>query len=344
MRSGYTFIFCLFGLLLFGPPGSLRGQDIHYSQFTNSPLNLNPAMTGTFRGDQRFSGIFRNQWSAVPVDYLQFGAAYDQRMHKRGEQYAPTNWALGGMLNYDRAGDGKMTMIQLAPSVSYTIPLAAKHGLALGGNVSIAQRAFDDSALQFSSQYSNKKFDASRPSNENFDEMSVWYPNAALGADWHYQASEKRTTVDVGAGFNNLLTPEVAFYGDETHELPVRTSYHAEGTLQLADKFDLVLNGLHQRQGEYDETVLGVGGWLHLNTQRTQELALLLGVATRLDDAIIPYLGLRMQNWRAAFSYDINTSGFDVATNGRGGPEFSLQHIITRVKPLEYCPLCPTFL
>ena len=332
---------CLLWLSTLAP---LRAQDIHYSQFTHSPLNLNPAMTGTFRGDHRFAGIFRNQWSAVPVDYLQFSGAYDQRIHKRGQQYAPTNWGVGGLLNYDRAGDGKLRMIQLAPSVSYTIPLAQKHGLALGANVSIAQRAFDEDGLQFSSQYSNKRFDATRPSNESFDEMSIWYPNAAFGADWHYEASEKRTTLDVGAGFNNLLTPEVAFYGAESHELPVRTSYHAEGVLQLADKFDLVLNGLHQRQGEYDETVLGAGGWLHLNTQRTQELALLFGVATRLDDAVIPYLGMRLQNWRAAVSYDINTSGFDVATNGRGGPEISLRHIITRVKPLEYCPLCPTYL
>ena len=330
-------------LLLIGP-FALRAQDIHYSQFTSSPLNLNPALTGTFRGDQRFAGIFRNQWSAVPVDYLQFSGAYDQRLHRRGQAYAPTNWALGGLLNYDRAGDGQLQMIQLAPSVSYTIPLAQRHGLALGANVSIAQRAFSDDALQFSSQYSNKSFDANRPSNERFDDMSIWYPNAALGADWHYEAAAKRTTVDVGAGFNNLLTPEVAFYGDESHELPVRTSYHAEGTLQLADQFDLVLNGLHQRQGEYAETLLGLGGWLHLNTRRTQELALLLGVATRLDDAIIPYVGLRLQNWRAGFSYDINTSDFSQVTNNRGGPEISLQHIITRVKPLDYCPLCPTYL
>ena len=344
MKLFYPYLCGLLCLLGFGPPAAVQAQDIHYSQFTHSPLNLNPALTGTFRGDHRFSGIFRNQWSAVPVDYLQFGGAYDQRIHRRGQQYAPTRWGIGGMLNYDRAGDGQLTMLQLAPSLSYTIPLAAKHGLAVGGNISIAQRAFDDSAFQFSSQYSNKRFDASRPSQENFDAVTVWYPNAALGADWHYEASEKRTTIDVGAGFNNLLTPEVAFYGDETHEMPVRTSYHAEGTLQLADKFDLVVNGLHQRQGEYDETLLGAGGWLHLNTRRTQELALLLGVATRLDDAIIPYLGLRLQNWRAAFSYDINTSGFDAATSGRGGPELSLQHLITRVKPLAYCPLCPTFL
>ena len=339
----FVYVFCL--TLLFCLPGSVaNAQDIHYSQFSNSPLNLNPAMTGTFRGDQRFAGIFRNQWSAVPVDYLQFSGAYDQRLHRRGQAYAPTNWALGGLLNYDRAGDGKLRMIQLAPSVSYTVPLARRHGLALGANVSIAQRAFSADALQFSSQYSNKRFDASRPSNERFDEMSIWYPNAALGADWHYEAVQKRTTVDVGAGFNNLLTPEVAFYGAESHELPVRTSYHAAGTLQLADRFDLVLNGLHQRQGEYDETVLGLGGWVHLNTRRTQELALLLGVATRLDDAVIPYLGLRLQNWRASFSYDINTSAFNQVTNNRGGPEISLQHRITRVKPLDYCPRCPTYL
>ncbi|MFN3874455.1 MAG: hypothetical protein ACK4L7_00905, partial [Flavobacteriales bacterium] len=35
------------------------GQDIHFSQFFNVPLALNPACIGQFDGDHRAHGVFR---------------------------------------------------------------------------------------------------------------------------------------------------------------------------------------------------------------------------------------------------------------------------------------------
>ncbi len=47
------------GLLL--GVSSVNAQDIHFSQFFASPLNLNPATTGVLSCDMRFSAIYRNQ-------------------------------------------------------------------------------------------------------------------------------------------------------------------------------------------------------------------------------------------------------------------------------------------
>ncbi|MEK7227019.1 MAG: type IX secretion system membrane protein PorP/SprF, partial [Bacteroidota bacterium] len=46
---------------------SLQAQDIHFSQFLSSPMNLNPALAGQFDGDHRFVMNHRNQWSSVTV-------------------------------------------------------------------------------------------------------------------------------------------------------------------------------------------------------------------------------------------------------------------------------------
>src|SRR3954471_19404848 len=56
---------------------NIIAQDIHFSQFNRSPLNLNPANTGLFDGDFRFSGIHRNQWKSVTVPYKTFSGAFD---------------------------------------------------------------------------------------------------------------------------------------------------------------------------------------------------------------------------------------------------------------------------
>ena len=45
--------------------GAVQSQDIHFSQFYASPLNLNPATTGVLSCDLRFSAIYRNQWASV---------------------------------------------------------------------------------------------------------------------------------------------------------------------------------------------------------------------------------------------------------------------------------------
>ena len=42
-----------------------KAQDIHFTQWMFSPLNLNPAETGRFDGDYRVVGNYRSQWGAV---------------------------------------------------------------------------------------------------------------------------------------------------------------------------------------------------------------------------------------------------------------------------------------
>ena len=55
----------LTGILLFLIVTNCMGQDFHFSQFYASPLTLNPALTGRFDGNMRFTGIYRTQWSGI---------------------------------------------------------------------------------------------------------------------------------------------------------------------------------------------------------------------------------------------------------------------------------------
>ncbi|HNM24595.1 MAG TPA: type IX secretion system membrane protein PorP/SprF, partial [Saprospiraceae bacterium] len=44
---------------------AVQAQDIHFSQFYMSPLNLNPAMTGVMNCNHRIVANYRNQWSSI---------------------------------------------------------------------------------------------------------------------------------------------------------------------------------------------------------------------------------------------------------------------------------------
>ena len=73
-----TLITCLLALGAL----SISAQDIHFSQFYLSPLNLNPAMTGVMNCNIRLVANYRNQWASVLRSnaYNTYSVSYDQRI------------------------------------------------------------------------------------------------------------------------------------------------------------------------------------------------------------------------------------------------------------------------
>ena len=96
-------------------------QDIHFSQFYEPTLTLNPANTGNFLGDWRANLMYRTQWRSInnvkPFVTTQF--AYDQQVEFLGQ-----NFALGGYFVHDRSGDGKLKQNKLMVSGAYSPVIA----------------------------------------------------------------------------------------------------------------------------------------------------------------------------------------------------------------------------
>src|SRR6516225_9769800 len=99
--------FCL--LVACGLQLVASSQDLHFSQFMNSPLLTNPANTGFIpEADYRLGINYRNQWSAImEVPYNTMSAYGDvQVLRNRIE----TGWmGLGGVILHDVAGSGNLT-------------------------------------------------------------------------------------------------------------------------------------------------------------------------------------------------------------------------------------------
>ena len=72
----FAFAFVMFAAV------SVKAQDIHFSQFYLSPLNLNPAMTGAMDCNIRLVANYRNQWGSVlgANAYNTYSVSYDQKV------------------------------------------------------------------------------------------------------------------------------------------------------------------------------------------------------------------------------------------------------------------------
>lgn len=318
----------------------LRAQDLHFSQYFNATLNTNPGLTGIFNGDQRFGANHKQQWFSVPVDYLTFSAYYDRNFRKDGKD----NFFSGGILfNYDQAGDGKLSMGGFGLNGSYTLGLSPNVLVTGGVGVSLGTRSFKEKGLMWANQWNGEGFDPTLGSGENFDRTSFVFFDVGAGINLRFQESS-RTKVDIGVGAFHLTEPQQTFYSStDVENLPRRYAIHLLGSLKLFSALDLLAHGQYQSQGPYEETLFGGGVNIHISQKTARQIQLKLGMGVRLDDALIPFIGLRYDGLEVGVSYDINTSPFEAATDGRGGPEFSVTYIITKVRPLNQTKICRIF-
>jgi type IX secretion system PorP/SprF family membrane protein len=117
---------------------ALQAQDLHFSQFFNSPLSTNPANTGFIPdGDYRLGVNFRDQWSSImAVPYKTMSAFGDLKIMKISDL---TGWVgIGGLVLRDVAGSGNLTSTKLYGSVAYHHILGFSSLFSLGFNVGYA--------------------------------------------------------------------------------------------------------------------------------------------------------------------------------------------------------------
>ncbi|MFZ1678816.1 MAG: PorP/SprF family type IX secretion system membrane protein [Saprospiraceae bacterium] len=318
----------------------ISAQDIHLSQYHFDRLMVNPALTGIFNGDKQVSLIHKQQYFSVPVNYLTFSGSYDMKFRK--SQNPKSFFSAGALFNYDKAGDGDLSWLNLNVMGSYTMALTKSFFVGLGGYVGGGQRSFDEVGLKWDEQWDGGSYNPNLPSGEHFDNTSFFWLDLGGGVNLRLQGKD-RTKIDLGVGAYHLNQPGFSFYDASNIKLPYRLTYSAMGVLKLGSRLDIFGNGLYQSQGPYEETVFGGGLIIHISNKKAREVELHLGIADRLDDALIPMAAIGYDGWKAGFSYDVNTSPFKTATNKYGGPEFFVNYTFKKLWPLEQTRVCSIF-
>jgi len=318
-----------------------QAQDIHYSQFYNPVLILNPAKTGIFNGDDRFLLSYRDQWSSVPVPWRTFTASYDKKFYP---SRSDNHFFSGGLsFNYDRQGDSNLSLSNLNLFGSYTKILNKRNLLTIGLGLGIASRAFDTENLVWDSQWNGATFDPGLPSLERFDAERVNFLENTLGINYRWQKN-KRTKFDLGLGVYHLLEPGVGFYDEEDITLPRRYNLSGIFSGKLTTRLDLQLQALGQLQDEYNELLVGGLLKLYVNQNRGKETELHVGIGYRTSGSFFPTAALQYkERYYFSINFERDVSGFGQYTNGSAGFEAHFRYIIHKVKPLEQFKICPIY-
>jgi type IX secretion system PorP/SprF family membrane protein len=321
---------------------SSMAQDKHFSQYWASPINLNPAFTGKFDGTLRVAGNYRNQWPEINRAFITQSVSFDMPIlvNKIAEN---DRMGFGVSAFSDKSANGVLQANNIAVSTAY------HKGLDEDGNHQLG--------LGFQAAYLEKRLSTAGDAVKFGDELT---PNGWTGVSLDPLADKnfKTNHFDLNAGLlysgstdvtNNfyagvsmyhITKPKESFVGANYYANP-RFTFYGGGYFAVNDRTTIYGSALHSQQAKSSETLVGGAVGITPNPEALKPATLFGGLWARFGDAIIPYLGVEVNDFKFGFSYDVNVSSLRTASNSRGGVELSLIYI--RRPSTDKSLPCPKF-
>ncbi|HEY0262141.1 MAG TPA: PorP/SprF family type IX secretion system membrane protein [Chitinophagales bacterium] len=344
----------LLGFFLLCMVVGASAQDIHYSQFFNSPLTLNPALTGLTKGRVRVGAIYRNQWfSGINNGSSGFGNSPYQTPSVfvdapiKIKEYDIVG--VGGMFLYDKAGAGSLGTFQIIASGSYIKSLGVKHNhqLSVGLQIGWTQLKISQADLQFANQFDqNNQFQGSIASNVGL-KPNTNYANINIGL-LYYGRFSKMLSMYVGGAFYNAASMKYNLEANnEKRDLYYRGNAQVGFDVAFG-KYHILPSVLFMQQSTADQLNIGLGFGYDFSEKTTLTLGLYVrgnDITNKYNqaDAVIPYFAAEFTSYKIAVSYDATVSKFKAAGAGVGALEISFIYTLMQKGKLPlnnflYCP------
>jgi len=302
-------------LFLLLPLLQVKGQDPGLSQYFNAPVLLNPGNIGNFEGKIRLFADYRRQWASVSNPFTTNSAAIDLSMGRFG---------FGLDLLKDDPGASGLSHTQVGLGFGYKV-FQGRHKLSLGLKIGFVQKSFDPRHFSFDNQYTpGSGFDPSRPSGELLPLTRTTVGDFSSGILYAYRPDSNNTFLglELGASFAHINQPQYNFIIGETF-LPMQINLHAALSFVGGERLSLSPMAFYSLQGTASQLSIGLAAEYEVEENVFFEAS----AHYRIQDAVIPQVGLRFNNFDIGLSYDVNISSLSNFSNLKGGPELSLSYI-----------------
>ncbi|MET0244161.1 MAG: PorP/SprF family type IX secretion system membrane protein [Flavitalea sp.] len=332
--------------MLVGFVAVAHGQDLHFSQFFNSPLTTNPANTGFIPdADYRIGANYRNQWASIMnTPYKTMSVWGDAQVFR---DRIESGWlGIGGVILRDVAGSGSLASTKVYGSLAYHQMLGTGHLLSAGFNVGWANKRVNLNDLKFPDQFNGTFFDTNIPTSVVFERGSINYLDMQVGLNYAFFPTDQ-LYINAGVSAMHLNSPRESFFsadslGIENRIMPRYTAF-VNASIKMNNEVIVNPMGYYSRQANSSELV--VGGNLQYNLSGDGEIQLIGGAYYRLNESVIPMVGFSWKNVKLVFTYDATTSSMKQYNNSRGAFEFALINngFYSDYNGDRRQSLCPTF-
>ncbi|MFN0082939.1 MAG: PorP/SprF family type IX secretion system membrane protein [Ferruginibacter sp.] len=318
---------------------AVHAQDPHFSQFFASPLTLNPAFTGKFDGQWRLAANHRDQWPSIPKAYVTTSGSFDFGVMKdklpKGDVFGI---GISGVSDASANDQLKLNFGSVSLSYHKALDEDGYNTIGAGFQGTYSSLTLDEGKLTFEDMLRQNGFTGARTdfltngNNQNYFDVNagLLFSGSSNGTNNYY----------AGISVYHVNRPKVGFQ-DQNYYLANRITLHGGGSLPVADALTFNASIIHQRQSKASETTLGGALAYNLNANEGNPSSIYIGSWLRVNDALIPYVGLEVGGLRIGASYDVNVSSLKTATASRGGSEFSLIYIKKKAESIGIP--CPKF-
>jgi type IX secretion system PorP/SprF family membrane protein len=297
-------------------------QDIHFSQFYETPLYRNPALAGIVNGDVRVQALYRSQWNSLANAYKtgSLNAEYKMPVGKSDDYLT-----LGMQFFYDQAGTTEFTSTHIMPALNFHKSISTERNMYLsaGFMAGFVQRRFDRSKMTTNSQYDGLG------DGENFGRTQYSYPDGSAGISFNTGiGDDPESNLVLGVAYHHFNHPRNSFYTNAGIQLQPKWVYSADIRFGVTETSYVTIRADHSRQGSLNETIAGMMYGIKIGADPEHpDYAVHAGAFLRLNDSFIPTIKLDYNPYSVAFSYDVNISKLKTSSYGRGGFELSLTYI-----------------
>jgi type IX secretion system PorP/SprF family membrane protein len=301
-------------------PNYLRGQDIHFSQYFNSPLSLNPSQTGNFDGDWRAFVNYRNQWQAIAYPFRTVSVGYDQQLFVNGNHLS-----IGGYVLNDQSGSVFLKLNQAYLSAAYH-RVINNHHFTGGLQIGYVIKSINYDKITFPNDWTGTNFDPEHAVDEN-DRNQLSYLDINLGIGW--KSKINKFEPEAGLAVFHVNQPSESFSGSTSYKVPLRTTFHVAVKTDLSSNFYLKPGVLYSMARGSREMMVGsqLGYAVAGNRFNVREiyggLYLRNGIADP-SDAVMVMCGAQIKKITINVSYDLTLSSLKVYNGYRGAFELSI--------------------
>lgn len=298
----------------------MKSQSNHFSQFHSVPMLINPAFTGYIPGAFRVAGNYRSQWGDGVTPYnstfVSFEASSLRKLIPEGNKFG-----VGVSILNDKSLNGALQTNSVSLGTAYNIALDEDNinNIGLGFQGVYNERSIDYSKLTFENQFGGDGFDPTLPIGETLGASKKRYFNLNAGADYHLTLENK--SFFAGVSVFNIIRPHESFQTQE-FKIPIRYTLNGGGEFDVADNAILYLSALYQNQGNAAEITAGAAYGILLGTDQNHMIK--AGVWHRFKDAIIPYIGYKINGFQTGISFDYTISSLKTSSQLRNGFEVSI--------------------
>jgi type IX secretion system PorP/SprF family membrane protein len=316
----------------------IKAQDIHFSQYYLSPLSLNPANTGKYKGDYRFFGNYRSQWRGIEKAYNTYSAGGDFNAYPYDHNVS------GGIIFINDKSGGNLSVTKIFPSGAYHKKFR-QYQLHIGIQPGLVIKTIDFYKNSYPNQLNWEigKFDHTLPNNEvNVSQRFAYFDlNAGVAASKRFGAIEP----DIGIALFHITNPKESFFRNNSR-LPMRQAYNFGLNYFVTPVLILRAHSLCGYTSKVSDLVSGLNIEYVLSKNAFFTNSVFAGGMWRSGlkrnpDAGIATIGFNYSHYTVGFSFDITNSQLKTAVDSKGAYELSFiyraksTHLTKKAVPCE---------